>query len=111
MLQQQKRTGAALCVLPLRPSGLVNLDALCTALRMAGQAGGRCVVALTHMNTDSALLQPAAAVGALTREQGAVFLLDACQTIGQVTPRALVIPRAADLALPSVPSSFLYIGS
>lgn len=86
MLQRKERTGASLAVLPLDATGTADLRALRDALSAARDAhpAGLCVIALTHMNTDSAILQPAAAVGELAREWGAVYLLDACQTIGQL---------------------------
>ncbi|MEZ5269758.1 MAG: aminotransferase class V-fold PLP-dependent enzyme [Microthrixaceae bacterium] len=42
------------------------------------------MVALTHTPTNSGLLNPAAAVGQLCREHGAFYVLDACQSMGQV---------------------------
>ncbi len=42
------------------------------------------LVAVSHMPTNGGLIQPAAAIGQLTREAGALYLLDACQTVGQM---------------------------
>jgi selenocysteine lyase/cysteine desulfurase len=42
------------------------------------------VVAVTHMPTNGGLLQPAAEIGEAERGSGALYLLDACQTAGQV---------------------------
>ena len=41
------------------------------------------LVAVSHMPTNGGLLQPAAAVGAALRGSSALYLLDACQTVGQ----------------------------
>ena len=42
------------------------------------------LVAVSHMPTNGGLLQPAAAIGRLARQAGALFLLDATQTAGQL---------------------------
>ncbi|CAE7597585.1 csd [Symbiodinium natans] len=81
-LQAAKRH-AKLEVLPMRPDGIVDLDALEAALKSLPETA-RAVVALTHIQTNSSVVQPAAAVGKLAREHGAVFILDACQSIGQI---------------------------
>ncbi len=42
------------------------------------------LVAVTHVPTNSGLVQDAAAVGRLCRVRGVPFLLDACQSVGQM---------------------------
>ena len=67
-------------VVPDAPSGEVSLDALATMLRDPRVR----VLSLTHVPTQSGLVQPAEAAGRLAREAGCWFLLDATQTVGQM---------------------------
>jgi len=89
-LQTAKRTGATVEVLPMRADGIIDVDALSAALTRPGAsgggggAGGRVLVALTHLNTDSSIVQPAREVGTLCAAHGALYLLDTCQSVGQL---------------------------
>ena len=42
------------------------------------------VVAVSHMPTNGGLVQPAAEIGAVTRDWPAIYILDACQSVGQL---------------------------
>ena len=78
-LRAQERYGVAIEVVPSAPSGVVDLDALEATL-----ADDVAVVALTHVPTNGGLINPAVEVGALTRKVGVPYLLDACQSVGQI---------------------------
>lgn len=61
------------------PSGIVDPDAMRAALRHDTR-----LVVLNHASNVTGAIQPAAEVGELAREHGALFLLDAAQTAGEI---------------------------
>lgn len=77
-LQIAKR-GVTVDVVPNDLHGQISLEALDSMLDSTVK-----LVAMTHMPTNGGLLQPAAEVGRMSRANGSYFLLDACQTVGQV---------------------------
>ncbi|MFH1765816.1 MAG: aminotransferase class V-fold PLP-dependent enzyme [Gemmatimonadota bacterium] len=78
-LQVAKRTGAVIEVIPDDEHGQLSLDSLRNELRRGGVA----LVGITHVPTNGGLVNPAEEIGALTREAGVPYLLDACQSAGQ----------------------------
>ena len=79
IFQVARRTGALVEVIPDAPDGGLSIEAL---ERMLDERVR--LVAITHMPSHSGLVNPAAAVGRLTRAFGIPFLLDACQSVGQM---------------------------
>jgi cysteine desulfurase/selenocysteine lyase len=79
-LQVVRRTGAVITVIPPAHSGEIDLNALEETLKV----GGVKIVAVTHIATNNGMVQPAAEIGKLTRRYGVPFLLDACQSVGQL---------------------------
>jgi selenocysteine lyase/cysteine desulfurase len=67
--------------LPNDPSGAVDVEALAEWL---GEPDEVAVVSLAWIPTNGGLINPAAAVGAVTRAAGVPFLLDGCQAVGQL---------------------------
>lgn len=66
-------------VVPSDDTGQIDLEALD---RMSGD--GAALVALTHVPTNGGLVNPSEEVGRITRRHGIPFLLDACQSVGQM---------------------------
>jgi cysteine desulfurase/selenocysteine lyase len=80
LLSVEREHGVQVELLPNGPDGAVDLAALETALR----AGPAALVTAAHVPTSSGLVEPAAAIGALTGAHGVPFLLDATQSLGQL---------------------------
>jgi cysteine desulfurase / selenocysteine lyase len=81
-LQVAERTGARIEVIDDDPSGQLSVTDL--RRRLDDGRGPVKLVAITHVPTQGGLVNPAAEVGAATREAGVLYLLDACQSIGQM---------------------------
>lgn len=80
LLQVAKQKGAEIVVVPSLSNGEIDLEMVERELRSGSV---RCI-ALTHVATNSGFIQPAAEVGHLAQHYGAPFLLDACQSSGQM---------------------------
>lgn len=67
--------------IPSDVHGQIDLDRLAVALERPDDVA---LVSLAWIPTSGGLVNPAAAVGALTRAAGVPFLLDACQAVGHL---------------------------
>jgi cysteine desulfurase / selenocysteine lyase len=81
-LQAERRRGVSVEVIPDDADGQLSLPALADLLDDGRAPVG--LVAVTHVPTNGGLVNPVAGVGALCREAGVPFLLDACQSVGQM---------------------------
>ncbi len=79
LLIAKERYGIEIVLVDDDEHGQISLD----ALRAAVDERTR-IVALTHVATSGGLVNPAAEVGAIAREAGAIYILDACQSVGQM---------------------------
>jgi cysteine desulfurase/selenocysteine lyase len=87
-LQAQRRRGISVEVVPDDESGQLSVEALARRLEAVpdrrGGPGRIGLVALPHVPTNGGLVNPVEEIGRLTRAAGVPFLLDACQSVGQL---------------------------
>lgn len=82
MLQAARRDDATVEVVGDAPDGSIDIAHLGALLDERDERVR--LVALTQVPSQGGLVNPAAAVGELTRRAGVPFFLDACQSIGQL---------------------------
>jgi cysteine desulfurase / selenocysteine lyase len=76
---QKAKEGVSVEVVPNDATGQLSTDALEAMLDDRVR-----LVAISHMPTNGGLVQPVAQIGKLAHDAGALFLLDACQSVGQM---------------------------
>ena len=83
-LSLQKRTGIQLVTVKNTGTGEIDLADLEAKLRQYHPR----LLSVTHVPTSSGLVQPVEAIGNIVRQYDTLYLLDACQSIGQLPVNA-----------------------
>jgi selenocysteine lyase/cysteine desulfurase len=79
LLAQARRRGLRIDLVPSDSTGQVDVEAMRRMVHPRTRA-----ILLTHVPTQGGLVNPAEEVGRVAREYGLIYMLDACQSVGQM---------------------------
>lgn len=78
-LQIAQKTGAIIEPIPDDEHGQLSIEALSNAIDKHVK-----LISVTHVPTSGGLVNPVAAIGQIARAAGILYLVDACQSVGQM---------------------------
>jgi len=94
-MRELERQGFEVTYLDVQPDGLLNLDAFRAAIRP-----DTILASVMFVNNEIGVIQDVAAIGAICREKGVIFHVDAAQATGRV-----------DIDMPSLPIDLMSLTS
>jgi len=78
-LAKQQREGIVIRIVPSDEDGCLDIE------KLEGMMNPKVkLIAITHVPTNGGLINPAAEIGAIAKKYNSLYLLDACQSIGQI---------------------------
>ena len=86
-MRELERQGFEVSYLDVQPDGLVDLAALQSALRP-----DTILVSVLFVNNEIGVIQDVATIGAMCRERGIIFHVDAAQATGKVAINLMALP-------------------